>query len=362
MTTCWRRFNRQLMLRTGTYWRALVAAGALLAGTTQALVTNSPAEASETNFQKFASGARLGHLSPVEYFRGLLGMSPEDRERALASRSPAARAVLLAKVREYEALPREVREARLCQTELHWELSGLMKLAPDQRANRLEEVSPLYRPMVTALLQQWDQVPAGIQKDLLEKQSFIGIYLRMQGSPPAAQKEILDTLPEARRAHWTEEMDRWQAVPEAERAELCAEFQRFCSLTGPEQKETVDTLSEADRREMEAALRAFSRLPPAQRAMCINSFRKFATMPPGERNQFLKNAARWDAMTRHDRQVWRELVQTLPPMPPLPPGFSPGPPLPPGFQKWVRSMPPMPPMPPNVTAPVIVARATKDAD
>ena len=79
------------------------------------------------------------------------------------------------------------------------------------------------------------------------------------------------------------------------------------------------------------ALQAFDRLPPAQRAQCINSFGKFATMAPGERNQFLKNAARWDAMTSHERQLWRELVHTLPPMPP---GFPSGlPPLPPGFQQ-----------------------------
>jgi hypothetical protein len=314
--------------------------------------------AAETNLpqsQNVVAGVPWRHLPPVEYFRGLLGMSAGERERELANKSPADRAILLAKLQEYEALPRAIREARLCQTELHWELSGLMKLAPDHRANRLKEVSPLYRPMVESLLQEWDQVPADQQKTLLEKQSFIGLYLRMQGSPAAVQQEILDKLPPERRAHWAEEMNRWQALPEERRAELCGQFQRFCSLSGPEQKETVNALSDDERQEMEKALQAFDRLPPAQRTLCINSFRKFATMAPGERIQFLKNAARWDAMTSHERQLWRDLVHILPP---APPGFPSGlPPMPPGFS---MHMPPMPPMPPSVTAPVIIAQSTNE--
>ncbi len=285
-------------------------------------------------------------------------MTPAERARALANKSPANKAILLEKLQEYQALPRQIREARLCQSELQWELSTLMKLAPGDRTNRLEEVSPLYRPMVEDFLKQWDKVPATNQKAFLEKRSFIGIYLRMQGTPAAAQQEILERLPPERRAHWAEEMDRWQALPEKQRADLCAQFQRFCSLSAPEQKETVNALSDAERQEMEKALRAFDRLPPAQRTQCINSFRKFSTMAPAQRRQFLKNAARWDAMTSHERQVWRQLVQTLPP---LPPGF-PGdlPPMPPGLQERTLPLPPMPPMPPNVTSPVVIARSTHE--
>jgi hypothetical protein len=280
------------MMRPGIHWPGLAAWSALLAAAMPAAETNLPPVRPAPRYQNITAGVQLRHLSPVEYFRGLLGMSPDERERALAGKSPADREILLAKLREYEALPRGIREARLCQTELHWELSGLMKLAPRDRTNRLQEVSPLYRPMVEGLLRQWDKVPAGLQKALLEKQRFIGVCLRMQGAPAAARQEILDK-------------------------------------------------------------QAFDRLPPAQRAHCINSFRKFAALSPGERIQFLKNAARWDAMTSHERQLWRELVHTLPP---LPPGFpSDLPPLPPGFEQG------MPPLPPNVTAPVIIARSTNQA-
>lgn len=339
---------------------AIAVGSAFLAATALALETNAPSARVAKSINA-SRRARLHHLSPVEFFRGLLSMSPREREQALADRSPADKAILLAKVKEYLALPRDVREARLCQTELHWELSGLMQLAPNQRANRLSEVSPLYQPMVIALLRQWDKVPAETQKALLENQNFIGIYLHLQGASPAAQQDMIDKLPPARRAAWTEELGRWQALPAAERAELCAQFQQFCSLSPPEQQQTVETLSGSDRRVMQTALREFDLLPPAQRAQCIGSFQKFATMAPEERNQFLKNAARWDSMNQHERQLWGRLVQTLPSTPPMPPGLLPGPPLPPGFQQWLHSMPPLPPMPPNVAAPVIVARALKGA-
>jgi hypothetical protein len=341
--------------RLGIHWLGL-AGWVVLAAAAQALQTNLPPIPPLPplpRYQNAAAGIHLRHLPPVEYFRALLGMSPAQRERALASRAPADREILLAKLREYETLPRGIREARLCQTELHWELEALMKLAPRDRTNRLREVSPLYRPMVDGLLREWDKAPADLQKALLEKQSFIGVYLRMQGAPAAEKQAILDKLPPERRAHWAEDMNRWQALPAPQRAQLCAQFQRFCALSSQEQKETVNALSETEREEMEEALQAFHRLPPAQRAQFINSFSKFATLSPGERSQFLKNAARWDAMTARERRLWRDLVHVLPPMPPVLPHL---PLLPPGMEQ--RMLRPPPPLPPNVTAPVIIARAT----
>ena len=72
------------------------------------------------------------------------------------------------------------------------------------------------------------------------------------------------------------------------------------------------------------------------RQQCMESFEKFAAMAPEERNQFLQNAAKWEAMTAHERQLWRRLVGELPPMPPGMPAMPPGmPPMPPGFVlKW----------------------------
>lgn len=300
-------------------------------------------------------GHNLRHLTPIEYFRGLLAMNPGEREHELARKSPADRAIIMAKLQEYQAMPREIREARLCQTELQWELLSLLKLPIAERTAKLKEVSPLYMPMFTGLLNEWDQVPAATQKALLENESFISVYLRMQGNSPRMQRAIFEAaVPPGRRGEWAKEMERWQALPESQRTELCAQFQHFCQLSAPAREETVHALSDAERKEMEEALKEFDQMPANQRQICMNSFRKFATMAPAERAEFLKNAARWDSMTQDERRLWRELVHTLPPMPPMPETLLRNlPPPPPGFP---NGLPPMPPMPPNVTTPVVIAR------
>lgn len=334
------------------HWPKIAGAIVLAAATLMAAETNmSPA----LSMEKSPTAPALSpthHLAPMEYFRALLGMNPAQRERALARKSPADRALILAKIQEYEALPKSVREARLCQTELHWELGKLMEVPAERRASLLQEVSPLYQPMILGRLKEWDQVPPATRKALLERRGFIDVYLRMQDSPEAAQQGILDSLPKERRAHWAEEMDRWQALPEEERTELCAHFERFCLMSDPDRRQTVHALSTDEQRQMEEALRTFDNLAPALRDLCIRSFGKFATMAPAERTQFLQNAARWTAMTSEERELWRNLVHTLPPMPPMPKNLMP--PMPPGFP---QGGPPLPPMPPNVTAPVVVARS-----
>ena len=64
-------------------------------------------------------------------------MTPgENREKSLASKGAAERRVILAKVDEYLALPADVREERLHQTEIHWEMIALMKMALDEIEQR----------------------------------------------------------------------------------------------------------------------------------------------------------------------------------------------------------------------------------
>src|ERR1017187_15294 len=48
--------------------------------------------------------------SPVNFFRQLLAMSSVERNRSLTNRPPEARARILAKVREYQALGPDERE------------------------------------------------------------------------------------------------------------------------------------------------------------------------------------------------------------------------------------------------------------
>jgi hypothetical protein len=281
-------------------------------------------------YQSVANGVTLHYLTPVAYFRGLLGMTPAERQRVLADKSEREQEQVLAKVREYQALPREVREERLRQTELHWYLLVLLRLDPAERKARLKEISPLYQPMILTQLSQWDQLPADMRQALLEKESFLRTYVEWQGHSPATQEDLFGKLPAEQRAHWAQELNRWQGLPESRREELCDAFRRFFCLTPVERKETAQALSDAERRQMEQALQSYASLPPAQQRECVDSFSKFAAMSAEERNQFLQNAAKWEAMSEYERQTWRTLVNRLPP---VPPGFynSKLPPMPPGL-------------------------------
>jgi hypothetical protein len=282
-------------------------------------------------YQNVGHGVTLSHLTPVAYFRGLLGMTPAERERVLADKSEEKRQQVLAKVREYEALPADVREERLLQTELHWRLLVLLRLDPVERRSRLQEISPMYQPMILSQLTRWDELPGDVRKALLEKESFLRTYVQWQGHSASAQADILGSLPVEQRAHWTEELNRWQRMPENRREELNRAFRQFFYLTEQEKNETIQSLSETERLQMEQALQSFASLPPAQQRECVDSFGKFAAMSTEERNQFLQNAAKWEAMTAAERQLWRALVTKLPPMPPMPSDY------------YESKLPPMPP-------------------
>jgi hypothetical protein len=91
---------------------------------------------------------------------------------------------------------------------------------------------------------------------------------------------------------------------------------------------------------MEKTLRAFEKLSDEQRAQCVQSFTNFAGMSLPERQQFLKNAERWRLMSSKERQTWREVVEKVPELPPVPPGVD----------NSALSRPPAPPGPPASAA------------
>jgi hypothetical protein len=314
--------------------------GAILCGAFLLSASGEQTNVAPALYQSVTPAIQLRHITPVEYFRGILGMTPAQREKALAEKSPAEKKAIFEKVREYEALPPAVREERLRQTDLHWHLMMLMRLEPKDRAERLKQISPLEMPMVMEQLDQWDALPVVTRKALLSNSQFLETYVEWQASSPVARQEILKKLPPDRRERFREEATQWESLPEDQRARLCGQFQQFFIMTRAEQRQTINTLSDTERGEMENALEAYSELPPAQRQRCVDSFEKFAVMSPEERAQFLQNAEKWEVMTVHERQLWRSLVGQLPPMPPMPSGY---PPMPPGLP---LSAPPFPPSAP----------------
>jgi hypothetical protein len=298
------------------------------------------------SYRQVKPGVTLHELSPVVYFRSILGMTPAERTKALASKPADYQKAVFGKVAEYQALPPDIREARLHETQLRWDLTTLMSLAPSARPALLKDLTASDRALLTERLSQWDRLSPEWQKAFLEKESFVDFYLRWAASTPAEQEASLSNLPAARRAELTNELARWQSVPAEDRQRLCDEFHQFFAQNAQQQNQALTVFTEAERKAMQSALARFDGMTPAQRQACVESFQKFATMTVEERNQFLRNADRWEAMTADERSVWTALVQRFPIQPPLPPGFGNlrMPPMPPGI---VIPTPPTPPLPPK---------------
>jgi hypothetical protein len=268
---------------------------------------------------------------PVDVFRELLAMNLEERKQALMERPVSHRRILMAKLREYDLLPAEQRELRLRVTELRWHLIPLMKLPPAERGPRLERLSEDDRRILLPRLEEWDRLSPAARQQLLEHEATIHYFLQLESSTPAQREALLQEMSPARREKLETDLERWRAYPAEERQRMYGQFQQFFELTEREQEKTLNTFSDAERRQMEKTLDKFAQLAPEQRRRCLESFSKFANMSPLERRKFLRNAERWQAMTPSERQAWRQLVDHLPQVPPLPPGFVPPPPAFPGM-------------------------------
>jgi hypothetical protein len=301
-------------LRQARWWPVIFAAG-------QFLIFPLAAQVS-TNFlapvKLFSAPANQLSLSPpgkspVDFFRQLLAMTPDEREVFLTNRPPSIRARILAKVAEYEALDPDERELRLRATDLRWYLMPLLRDSPADRAARLALVPADVRDLVQARLVEWSLLPPSLQQEFLENEHILRYFANVDASN-SAPEDLSRAPDESERTHWNE-------LSEAERRQVTAGFNRFFELTPDEKEKSLNTLSEAERQQMGKTLQAFDDMPAWQRAECVNAFAKFASMTAPEQAEFLKNAERWSAMSPAERQAWRDLVVNVPQWPPLPIGF-----------------------------------------
>jgi hypothetical protein len=260
--------------------------------------------------------------SPVNVFRQLLAMTPQERADYLTNRPPEIRDRILVKVREYLALGPDERELRLRATELRWYLLPLLRESPPDRDARLAQVPDELRDLVRSRLEQWDALTPQSRQEFLDNEPTLHYFSHVE--PTNAPLE-----PGAQRGPGDAAQARWQALSEDERRKITAQFNRFFELTPDEKQKTLNTLSEAERAQMEKTLQSFDKLPPAQRTQCIRAFTKFAGMSPAARVEFLKNAERWSQLPPKERQAWRDLVAQVPLWPPLPTARIMPPPLPP---------------------------------
>ncbi len=251
--------------------------------------------------------------SPVDFFRQLLAMTPEERDNFLANRTPEIRARILAKIDEYEALNPDDRELRLRATELRWYLVPLLHEAPTNRAAKLAQVPDDVRELVQTRLDQWTILPPSLKQEFLDNERILDYFAHLDVSkrPPEPSSE---GPTEAERAHWN-------SLSEPERRQVASGFNQFFELTVVEKEKALNTLSEAERQQMEKTLQTFNEMPALQRAECVTAYTKFASLNKQEQAEFLRNAERWSAMSPAERQAWRDLVVNVPQWPPLPNGF-----------------------------------------
>lgn len=233
--------------------------------------------------------------SPVHYFRLLLEAPPEQLAQMLSNRPPGVRARLLEKIHEYRELPADERELRLRTTELQW---YLMRLLPLDRTNRqavLQQAPTELRHILEDRLVIWDLLPPPLKDELSRDVQNLQLLFQVEARQAAG---VPIPPPKVRQA-----------------AELTMQFFEL----GPTEKEQVlKTLSETERMQIEQALRDFERLSPQDRARCLRAFAVLAAMPAERRAEFLKDAAKWQALTPEQRQTWRRLVREVPLWPPDP--------------------------------------------
>ncbi len=271
--------------------------------------------------------------SPVEYFRELLAMKPEGREKALANETPEKKAILASKIEEYEGMSLEERELRLRMTQLRWYLVPLMKSSVVERQRLLAGIPDEDRPLIERRLKLWDEIPVQVQKDFLENELHLGYLMKWRGTTAEQRAKMLETFPPERRQKLERELAKWNSLSEQHREEMTTRFNQFFDLDDREKSRILDNLSTSDRQQMEVALKSLEGLPPDQRKQSIEAFKRFLQMTPEERNQFLRNAERWQSMSPTEREAWSALVRKSqppppPPLPPLPPGVKKTPPMP----------------------------------
>ncbi|HUR45940.1 MAG TPA: DUF3106 domain-containing protein [Candidatus Saccharimonadales bacterium] len=268
----------------------------------------------------------------VALFREMLGMTPAQRETALASFSENKRKTIASRLKEFDALQPDEREMRLERMKLRSSLIPLLSAPPAQRKMLYSDLPEEERRSLTDRLQLWDQLGHELQRQVLENEGMLNCIMPVQTVSSNQLQSVMLSLPESDRQKIATNWQRFQQIPPKQREKMYENYRELFDLNETERLKVLSAISESERQELDKTLKAIQTLPKPQRDQCLVSFNKFANMSPYERALFLKNAEQWKTMSAEKRQSWRSLVNVFPPMPPTPPGMrtipQPPPPLP----------------------------------
>jgi hypothetical protein len=237
------------------------------------------------------------NISPVDLFRRLLTTNDAGRAQFLASRTPQARKVIEAKLREYAALSAEEQNSRLHSLQLRWHTQRLLRMKPADRVQQITKIAEPDRTIVAGRLGRFSILPPPLQQAVLTNQLAINVF--------AAEGSVrLDLDPR--------------------RDEQFERLTQFIEMQRSEQQKVMVRLTETEHAQMQKTLSTFGKLAPEERRDAMDGFRKFASLPENERTAFLSTAERWRGMSEADRKFWRNIVAALQrnsmtlPAPPVP--------------------------------------------
>lgn len=273
--------------------------------------------------------------TPIDRLRALLALDVANREKQLAERTPAQRQYLEAQLAEFDRLSPAERELRLQLLTVRHHLLPLLRTPLARRAEELRQVPSDYRGLIQDRLAAWDKLTPDQQQAMLQSESiFAGLALTTRPAGVEGEPPSLPVLSPDQRRQIEQDLARWQARPAEERERITRQFQAFLSLSEREQQKTLARLDPASRERVARLVEGLEQLPPGLHGKSVEALKRFQALPASERERFLRNAARWRAMSPEERSAWRRLITELPPappgfgnrlLPPLPEGVPPPP-------------------------------------
>jgi hypothetical protein len=122
-------------------------------------------------------------------------------------------------------------------------------------------------------------------------------------------------------------LQKWNNLPATQRQELSDRFTVLFRSEENAREKIISALPEDVRKPVQQLTQQLKQLPPEQQKKCTVALNKFLKMSPDEQRQFLQNASRWQKMSEKEHNAWRQVVNKVPQIPPMPTGMAPPSPL-----------------------------------
>ena len=249
--------------------------------------------------------------SPVAFLTRLLEATDEERAQTLLQKSDSGRAFWKRKLREYEAMPQALREARLRTAQLHWYLALLIHSSKEARGVRLSQIPEGDRLLVKHRMEQWDALPEDLRTDILANIRVMQYFARLVSSSPEQRAALLKTSSEN---PMNEAGSSWKSLSPKRRQAMFDAYASFFKLPKIKQEAAIAKIPFPVRKQFKERWDELLKMPPNQRQRCIEAIALYAKMTNEERRLFRGNAERWRTMDEAERRFWTRLRKATSPV------------------------------------------------